>query len=268
MPGPLLFTSCQAPIAEPLCAGIVDSLGRRLGREVELVNGIPWEERLRAFDAGRIDVCWMCGLPYVWRKDGGEADLELLAAPVGYGPRYEDRPQYFSDVVVRRDSRWTSFADLEGATWSYNEPSSHSGFNATRHRLAQMGKERGFFGEVVMAGSHEASLQRLLAGEVDATAVDSTVLELVVQRDPEVSQRLRTIACLGPSPSPPWVIARAVPAALREEIRAALLDMHEDAAARDVLAAGLVARFASVTDADYDPVRRMAREAQGVDLTG
>jgi phosphonate transport system substrate-binding protein len=260
---PLRFTSCQAPIAEALCAGIVEYVGRRLGREVEFVDGMPWEDRLRAFDAGRIDVCWMCGLPYVWRADGG-ADLELLGALVPAGPRYEDRPQYFSDVVVRRESRWTAFADLEGATWSYNEPGSHSGFNATRHRLAQMGRERGFFGAVVMAGSHESSLQRLLAGEVDATAVDSTVLDLVIQRDPAVADRLRSISCLGPSPSPPWVIGPRVPEHVRRATRTALVEMHEDDSARRVLEAGLVVRFAPVTDADYDPIRRMALEARTV----
>jgi phosphonate transport system substrate-binding protein len=265
---PLFFTSCQAPIAEKLCGGIVAYVGRRLGRDVAFIDAIPWEERLREFDSGRIDVCWMCGLPYVWRADGGEAGVELLAALVPAGARYEDRPRYFSDVVVRRDSRWSCFADLEGATWSYNEPTSHSGFNATRQRLARMGKERGFFGAVVMAGSHESSLQRLLAGEVDATAVDSTVLDLFAQRDPEGAQRLRTIDGFGPSPSPPWVIGRGVPEPLRAEIRAALLGMAEDAGGRDVLAAGLAARFAAVADADYDPVRRSAREAQAVDLSG
>jgi hypothetical protein len=44
--------------------------------------------------------------------------------------------------------------------------------------------------------------------------------------------------------------------------------MAEDAAGREVLAAGLVARFAAVTDEDYDPIRRSAREAQAVDLGG
>jgi phosphonate transport system substrate-binding protein len=33
------------------------------------VHDIRWQERLRRFDAGRIQVAWMCGLPYVWRAD-------------------------------------------------------------------------------------------------------------------------------------------------------------------------------------------------------
>src|SRR4030095_3379842 len=96
----LRVTSCQAPIAEAFCAEVARYLGPHLGIAVEFVDGIPWEERLREFDAGRIHVCWMCGLPYVWRADRPHPPVELLAAPVPDGPRYEDQPQYFFDLVV------------------------------------------------------------------------------------------------------------------------------------------------------------------------
>jgi len=37
-----------------------------------------------------------------------------IAAPVLMGERYHDRPLYFSDVIVDRDSRFRSFLDLRG----------------------------------------------------------------------------------------------------------------------------------------------------------
>lgn len=241
-------------------------VGERLGIGVEFVGGIPWQQRLREFDAGRIHVCWMCGLPYVWRADRPEPSLELLGALVTVGPRYADRPVYFSDVAVRRESLWSSFAELEGTTWAYNEETSHSGYNATRHRLAEMGRHRGFFREVVAAGSHEASLRLLLDGQVDATAIDSTVLDLLGRQDPSLARRLRIVESLGPSPSPPWVIARAVPHDLRAAISDALLGMSGDPMGRTILASGMASRFAAVTDADYDPIRRVAQEAERVEL--
>ena len=265
-PEPLRFTSCQAPIAEAFGAGVASYVGQILGTAVEFVDEIPWPERLREFDAGRIHVCWMCGLPYVWRTDRLESSVELLAAPVAAGPRYADRPVYFSDVVVRHDSSWSSFAALEGASWAFNEETSHSGYNVIRHRLAQMGRDRAFYGNVVASGSHEASLRRLLDRDVDATAIDSTVLDLLHRRDASLASRIRVIETFGPSPSPPWVVARTVPRALRAEIREALLAMSDDPGGRDVLRSGMVSRFAMVTDADYDPIRRMAREAEHIEL--
>ena len=266
MPDTLRFTSCQAPVAEAFCAGVASFVGEYLGTAVEFVDGMPWQERLSEFDAGRIHVCWMCGLPYVWRADRPEATMELLAAPVPAGPRYAGRAVYFSDVVVRRDSPWSSFAELEGRTWAYNEETSHSGYNATRHRLAQMGRDRGFFGRVMATGSHEASLRLLLQGDVDASAVDSTVLELLHRQDASLVERLRIVESLGPSPSPPWVIARTVPQELRAAIRDAILAMDGDPRGRAVLDSGMASRFATVADSDYDPIRRMAQEGDRVTL--
>ena len=261
----LAFTSCQAPIAEAFAARVAAYVGESLGIPVRFVDEIPWQERLLEFDAGRIHVCWMCSLPYVWRSEQPEPPAPL-GAFVPLGERYADQPLYFSDVLVRRDSSWSSFAGLEGATWAYNEETSHSGYNAARHRLAQLGRRRGFFGKVIASGSHETSLRLLLAGEVDACAVDSTVLDLLERRDPGLLSCLRVIETLGPSPSPPWVVSRTVAGPLREAIRGALLGLSGDPQGRAVLASGLAARFAATTDADYDPIRLLARQAQSVAL--
>jgi phosphonate transport system substrate-binding protein len=263
---PLRFTSCQAPVAEAFAAAVARFVGDDLGIAVEFVAGMPWQERQRGFDTGRIHVCWMCGLPYVWRSDRSAPHPVLLAALVPAGPRYADRPVYFSDVVVRRESAWTSFAGLEGATWAYNEDSSHSGYNAVRERLARLQRPRGFFGTVIASGSHEASLGLLLKGEVDACAVDSTVLDLLGRDEPALGQRLRVIESIGPSPAPPWVASPVVPPSMRQAIARALLAMAGDARGRLVLDSGMAARFAEVADSDYDPIRRMERDAQPVVL--
>jgi phosphonate transport system substrate-binding protein len=265
-PGTLRFTSCQAPIAEAFCAGVAGYVGEYLGVAVEFIDAIPWQQRLCEFDAGRIHVCWMCGLPYVWRADRPEPSLELLAAPVMAGPRYAEEPVYFSDVVVPADSPWSSFSELDGRSWAYNEETSHSGYNATRHHLARMGRDRGFFGKVVAAGSHEASLRLLLAGDVDATALDSTVLDLLRRGDPSLESRLRIVESFGPSPRPPWVVARSVAGELRTALQGAFLAMSSDPRGRAVLASGMASRFVAVRDADYDPIRRVARESERVEL--
>jgi ABC-type phosphate/phosphonate transport system substrate-binding protein len=92
------------------------------------------------------------------------------------------------------------------------------------------------------------------------------VLDLAREADPRLEARLRRVASFGPSPGPPWVIGRTVPSGVRAAVRRALLAMHEGAAGREVLSAGQASRFAPVTDADYDPIRRMAQESAHVEL--
>ena len=119
--------------------------------------------------------------------------VELVAAPVLQGERYQGRPIYFSDVIVQADSPLRSFADLKGHSWSYNDPDSHSGYNLTRHHLVQMGEIHGFFSHVVGAGSHQRSLRLVEDGEVDASAIDSQVLAIELRDHPELASRLKII---------------------------------------------------------------------------
>ncbi|HYP29552.1 MAG TPA: PhnD/SsuA/transferrin family substrate-binding protein [Blastocatellia bacterium] len=256
----------MASNADPACGAIAAYLEGRLGLPVEFINGIPWQERERLFDEGEIQLCWICGLPYVWKADRGLPRIELLAAPVMAGARYGDRSVYFSDVVVRRGSLFKRFEDLRGASWAYNEPRSHSGNYVVRHRLAEISRGGRFFGRVVESGAHQASLDMILAGEVDASAIDSTVLETELQARPEISERITIIETLGPSPMPPWVCLKSLPRELRDSLRLALLGMRDDERGRSILLAGRMSHFARVEDKDYDPIRRMALRAERVAL--
>jgi len=103
---------------------------------------------------------------------------------------------------------------------------------------------------------------------VDAAAIDSTVLEQELLDHPKLAGRVRIIDSLGPSPIPPGVIGRHVPAPVRRALRAALLAMHERAEGRRVLALARYERFAAVTDLDYDRIREMASLAETVRLSG
>ena len=262
----LLFSSIQAPNADPICRSIVNWVGEHTGLDVQFVDNLPWQEREQRFETGDIHAIWMCGLPYILKADQGDLPIELLAAPVMVGERYQHQPVYFSDVVVSQDSRFHSFTDLHGASWAYNEPHSHSGYNLTCYHLARIGRPKGFFGRVVQAGAHQTALEMVLDGRIDASAIDSTVLEAELQNHPEIAGRLRVIERLGPSPIPPWVIRQDLPQELVTAIRRAFLTMHTQPVGQELLVSGSIERFVTVNDRDYDPIREMTRQARQVRL--
>jgi phosphonate transport system substrate-binding protein len=263
---PLRFTSIQAPNADPFCRSISAYLGSVLSIPTQFVGDLPWQEREAALDSGNIHVGWICGLPYVWKADHKPPLVDLLAAPVMIGSRYNDRPIYFSDVIVRRDSPYRSFNDLRSRTWAYNEPHSQSGYNITRYTLATLNAYKGFFSRVVAAGSHQNALNLVLSGAVDASAIDSTVLETELDQDPTLQNRIRIIDVLGPSPIPPWVVTHGLPGNLRSRLQEALLGMHLDPGGCEILSSGRTARFVAVSDQDYDSIRVMESIAKGVNF--
>lgn len=263
---PLKLASCMAENTEDFCRAIAAYLQWKLNVPTEYVTGIPWQERERLFDRGEIQVLWLCGLPYVHKADLAESSMELLAVPIPVGERYGSRPVYFSDVVVRRDSAWRSFRDLRGATWAYNEPRSHSGFNVVRAHLFDLGEIDNFFAAAVEAGAHTKSLQMILSGAVDGAAIDSTVLEWLGSQRDDLAEEIRVIDTIGPSPIPPWVISRHVAQCQRQALRQLLGEMHLDPAGREILADGRLLRFTAADDHDYDPIRAMAHKAERVSL--
>jgi phosphonate transport system substrate-binding protein len=212
-------------------------------------------------DRGQIDVCWICGLPYVKKSSVNEGAMQLLATPVMAHPRYAGMPVYYSDVVVHADSRFRSFDDLRGAVWGYNEPGSHSGCTLVRYHLATMGITSGYFSRVMESGSHQESLRMLLDRTIDATAIDSTVLEMAFAENPSIIGKVRTITVLGPSPAPPWVVHRSVPHETQEALRQEFLAMHQHPDGRRILECAGILRFVSVPDGDYSVIREMARVA-------
>jgi ABC-type phosphate/phosphonate transport system substrate-binding protein len=262
----LKFASCMAENTEALCQGVAEYTKLKLEISTEYVTGIPWQERERLFDQGEIQVLWLCGLPYVHKADLVENSMELLAVPIPTGERYRARPVYFSDVGVRRNGPFRSFFDLRGAPWAYNEPRSHSSFNVVRAYLSQLGEKSGFFSAIFESGSHSASIEMILSRIVDGAAIDSTVLEWNAAQGAGLMDEIRVIETIGPSPIPPWVISRRVPRVLRARLRELLIGMEQDPEGRVILERGRIARFVLAHDRDYDPIRRMATQAEQVSL--
>ena len=218
-------------------------------------------------EQGLIDLCWICGLPYVLKADQNPSRIKLLAAPVMQRDRYLNAPIYFSDVVVRRDSSYYNLVDLRGTRWAYNEPGSQSGYNITRYALAKLGERDGFFGPVIESGAHQISLQMILNGQIDGSAIDSTVLEQELLKEPAIAEQIRIIDTFGPSPIPPWVTPFDLDPQLHQLLLNCLLGMPADWLGREILAKASLNRFTKVSDKDYDPIREMAETAKDVRLS-
>jgi ABC-type phosphate/phosphonate transport system substrate-binding protein len=254
----LRFVTFLAPSLRGFYEFVSRHVGARLGFRVEFRDGASYEEL-----AADVDVAFVCGLAYVELA----AALEPIAAPVLWGRRYGGKPVYFSDVVVRRDSPFRSFADLRWRSWGYNETRSQSGYGIVRYHLARLREVDGYFGRVVETGWHQRSLELVCAGKIDAAAVDSHVLALWQRDHQDMADRLRVIETLGPSTVQPVVVARRLPEHFKSSLRTAFLSMHGHALARPHLTNALVRRFVRVGSGDYREIRRMRDLAGAVSLS-
>lgn len=249
----LRFGTFLAPTMLATYEAIAAFVGRRLGMTTEVVVETDYESCV----ADEHDVCFVCSLPYIMFEREGRAPSTPVAAPVLQGDRYRGMPIYFSDVIVRRGDPATTFLDLRGRTWAYNEPLSQSGYGITRYHMVMLGETGGFFDEVIEAGFHDTAIAMVRDGRIDASAIDSQVLAIARRLDPSLDDDIRTIEALGPSTIQPIAVTHRFPQPMREAIQEALCSMSEDASVRPALDAGFIDRVVAVGPEHYEDIRMM-----------
>lgn len=232
-------------------------IGHRLGREVELVEGLSYSAIDAMLAQDILQFGFVCGLPYVESGATTGVAQVLVAAPVPLGDRYDDRPIYFSEVIVPRSSEAESLSDLRHARLIYSDRRSNSGFLMPLAELAGQGLAEEVVRRSRRVGSHEEAIRRVATGEAAAAAVASTVLDYERLHNPELDARVRVLATLGPAAAPPLVASPGVAPEVVGALRDIMLDMHRDAEGRAILERARIARFERVEDTAYDTIRAM-----------
>lgn len=248
-PEKLKLVSYLAPNMFWFYSAVAKYLGRVFDVETHIVQSQydPLEDPVMLQD--KLDIAFICGLPFIRHHRAVPDRLEALVAPVMQGLRYENRPVYFSDIIVNAHSGINSFDDLAGKTWCYNDPGSNSGYNLMRDRLLQSKHPHSFFGKVIQSGSHQRSIRWVVDGLADCSAIDSTVLEQELRDYPELSHHLRVIESIGPCPMPPVVAAQRLGRAFIDELQSALL--QPDTEVISAMERSHIQRYVPVQSSDY-----------------
>jgi phosphonate transport system substrate-binding protein len=254
----LVFATYLAPCLQPLYEFVATRVGEKLHRPTRLIVGESFDQVRHA----EVDFAFLCGLPYVRLKGEDPAAVEALAAPIVQGERYEERPIYFSDVIVPASSTASAFGDLRGRSWAYNEPDSHSGYLVTLSTLAEMTETPEFFGRWEMTGFHQESIRRVASAQVEGSAVDSHVLGVEVRDHPELAEQVRVIGTLGPSTIQPLVATAAVSPRLRQEVIEIVAGLGSTESERRSLSAAMVDRFVTIDDSAYADIRSNLRAVE------
>ena len=223
----------------------------KIGSDVEYVDREGYAEINEMLRSGQLEAAFVCSGPYV---DGHrQFGLELLAAPQAYGAAV-----YHSYIIVPKESPVASFAGLRGSRFAFTDPLSNSGKLVPTYMLARMNETpETFFREIIFTKSHDKSIKAVAQGVVDAAAVDSLIWEYLNATAPEVTSRTRILEKSPPYAIPPLVVPPGLDPELKEKLKAAFLNAHDDPRGREILAKMRIDRFVVIDDRAYDSVREM-----------
>jgi len=131
------------------------------------------------------------------------------------------RPYYFSNIVVLKDSGVTELSELKNRKFAFIDPHSSSGYRFPRMHFYKQGiNPETFFSEVVFAGDHITGIEQLVAGEVDAL---STYNLNVLAAEKKYGKIFQTITQIGPIVNVAVVATPLVPPEVHFTLRKILI---------------------------------------------
>lgn len=222
-------------------------LERTLGRPVQVRVGQSYQQHIAVIGSDQVDIAYLGPAGYVRMVDryGRKPILARLEVAGQSGLR--------SVIVVRHDSPLTRVDMLKGRSMAFGAADSTAGHLLPHYQLLQSGVRLRDLGYHRFLGTHRDVALAVLAGDFDAGGLKQEVFQEYAGRG------LRALA-LSPAVPDYLFVARAnLPAADLERLRRTLLDLHRNAAGRDLLKRLQpgVSALIPADDADYDGLRRI-----------
>jgi ABC-type phosphate/phosphonate transport system substrate-binding protein len=191
---------------------------------------------------------FMCGLPF----SRSHAGPELIAAPVPSPPDFRGLPQYWSEMVVRKDSGFHTIEDTFGGRIALTVPDSQSGCLAALYYLMTAADRFPPYREVITPKiTPQGAMSAVIEGAADVAPIDSYAFCLLQKYRWDLTSQLRTVARTAPTPNPPLVASRPG----FEILQAAFLEAHRIATIAPLMAGLLLQRFVRPDPAAYDALR-------------
>jgi len=204
-------------------------LSAKLHRPVQLKQRRTYEEINDLLAQSNIQMAFTCTGGYI--SGAQKFGLELLAVPIINGNTY-----YRSYIVVRKDSKAKSLADLKGHIFAYADPLSLTGYIYPAARIRQMGyQKKNFFRQDFYTESHDKSIEAVARGVADGAAVDSLIFDALVAASDPAAVKLKVIEMSDKFGMPPVVVSPNIGKKLKNDLLKVLLHMANDPTGRDVL---------------------------------
>jgi ABC-type phosphate/phosphonate transport system substrate-binding protein len=133
--------------------------------------------------------------------------------------------------------------------------------NALRHTIAPLSGGSRFFSQVVVSGSHMASIAMLQRGQAAVAAIDCATYGLALRHAPHTVAGVRVLQTTAPAPGLPLIASRRLTDAQAQDLQDVVLTLPVIAA--PALQIVSIDRFHAIGLPDYEPIRAQARFAAG-----
>ena len=194
-------------------------LERTVGTKVEFVPVNDYPAAVEALVNKQVELVWFGGFTYV------QAQIRSGGKIIPIAQREEDT-NFRSVFITQTNSGIKRLTDLKGKQVSFGSQSSTSGHLMPRFFLLEAGVDPDKdFKRVAYSGAHDATIASVVSGRVDAAALDITVWRKFVAENKVDTSKVDVFFTTPPYFNYNWSVHADMPAAQREKITAALLNL-------------------------------------------
>jgi phosphonate transport system substrate-binding protein len=236
-------------------APLVKYLEKTLGMKVEFTPVTDYAASVEALANKQVDLAWYGGFTFVQAnvRSGGKA-IPLVQ-------REED--EKFRSVFITSDPTIKTLADLKGKNVSFGSQSSTSGHLMPRSFLLQANIDPDKdFKRVAYSGAHDATIAAVVAGKVDAGALNISVWEKFVADGKVDTSKVRVFYTTPGFFDYNWTVHADMPAAQREKLTKAFLSLDRNTPeGKEILELQRATRFIPTKAENYKGIEQAARSA-------
>jgi phosphonate transport system substrate-binding protein len=236
-------------------APLMKYLEARLGMPIEFTPVTDYAASVEALVNKKVDLAWFGGFTFV------QANVRSGGKVVPLVQREED--EKFKSVFITSDPDIKTLADLKGKDVSFGSQSSTSGHLMPRSFLMEAGiNPDKDFKRVAFSGAHDATIAAVASGKVQAGALNISVWERFVKENKVDTSKVRVFFTTPPYFDYNWTVHADMPAATREKLTRAFLDLNKNTPeGKEILDLQRATRFVPTKAENYKGIEAAARAA-------
>jgi len=253
-------------------------LEERTGYDIQIYVPLSYAGVIEALRFGQADVAFMSAWPSYLAVNRANASLELAEVrEVIVNDTLTDATYYFSYWVTGPDSPANSLEELRDMRAAFPSPLSTSGYvmpmySLVNQSLIQVEPEEevdpeSFFSEVLFAGGYQQAWEALRNGVVDVSIIAGDVSEDLYI---EVLNNTKVIHEQGPIPSHGVVFNNDIDQSVKDNLKAAMLEIGNDDSSRQImrdLVSAIFVGFQETTAEEHLASLNRALNATGLAFT-
>jgi phosphonate transport system substrate-binding protein len=236
-------------------APLVKYLENRLGMKVEFTPVSDYAAAVETLVNRKVDLAWFGGFTFV------QANVRSGGKVIPLVQREED--EKFKSVFISADPAIQKLADLKGKDVSFGSQSSTSGHLMPRSFLLQAGlNPEKDFRRVAYSGAHDATIAAVASGKVQAGALNISVWDKFVADKKVDTGKVHVVYTTPAYYDYNWTVHADMPAALRDKITKAFLDLNKATPeGKEILELQRATRFVPTRADNYKGIEAAARSA-------